>query len=1174
MEHVPIAFAALTNLREFKYESNPITSPPLHVIALGSQVLVRYLAARAALLSENLREAFDVFDDDKSGAVSKQEMIDGMSKVSINVKKEDAIALIEEHDDGNGLIDFEEFKQIILKLIKRRSGRDNDEEAQKVFEGNEQIQKQGQKADALEDEILDLSKLGMTEYSIDLDEPARVTVLNLAKNMLTDLPVVKALKSLHTIILDDNPFTGIPETILKLRKLRRLSIKRCRLQSLPESIFSYPGLEELRIDGNHFASLPCDLVRMTSLKELSMDDNPFRDPLMSITREGKDYTMAYLRFFYTAREFGVLDLREMDFIAMPFESDVKRVNEIILCKNRFQSSPELLLQAEVLAKLDLSENFIEKIPSALWQALTNLVTLRLSKNRLSALARTIGDMHKLESFWCDENTLTDLPNTLSSMHSLKFFDLTHNRLDTLQVSVGGLTKLETMILTRNSLKTLPEEIKGMTSLKTFLIRSNDMESIPDVWDHMNLKQLDLSRNPLKAIPLSLGALFTCTEELSIDRHLHLDDPPDNMVARGTKPLLSYLQKQYFARKSRDLILSTFHLSKVTVSLQQLDFVCGGIRTLDLSDNNIQVLPRNLGMCAFLEALLVRDNRLAEFPQSAKQLKSLTHLDAAGNSLDSIPEMLTYTPNIKILDLSRNQITSLYRTVDSIASNASGGMNDALVAQKRAKSKSKAALFEGRKFRQVIETKVMDQVVFKIRAENRSKQVGALFQLYKLQSLSLASNFISLLPGTVARFSDLRELNMSHNELSDMPPDIGDVNKLRKVDLSHNKLYGIPMEFGNLVKCTILDVSHNRLTALPDEIGRMTNLTNLNFESNNLIFLPVTLEALETSLTTLNANENKILDPPAEILAQGRDAVFTYFRRVRNGQKCRSLVLIDMKLEVLELNWANLTVLTALELSGNRIKALPGAMLCLTNLLMLKAAGNNLQRMFDAENLLELSNITRLALKENKMTEIESYIGDLVNLKDLDLSCNELVKIAPQIEKCTKIKTLSLAQNQLDYIPRNVFRILELESLDVSNNNLIDLPPALSYCQSIKELNISQNRLQCLPNDIGNLMVLERLDANTNLLRALPPSIKHCEHLIWIDLNNNKLSFVPSEIKKLKRLKCLKIKDNNIISIPMEIKDLNKLETLEMDGNIFLSAPSSIKDLPNIKVFTPTFSFLF
>ena len=195
--------------------------------------------------------------------------------------------------------------------------------------------------------VRDLSTLGLTAYSIDLDEPEHVTVLNLAQNRLVDMPAVKRLKNLRTLILDDNLFVNMPETIFKLRTLRRLSVQRCRLTWLPAALFSYPGLEELRLDGNDMISLPCDLVVMSSLNVLTLEDNPFRDPLRSITQEGMEYTLAYLRFFYNAREFGVLDLKEMDFIEMPYESDVCRpqvdrtIKFSVMCFHSTQRSSRL-----------------------------------------------------------------------------------------------------------------------------------------------------------------------------------------------------------------------------------------------------------------------------------------------------------------------------------------------------------------------------------------------------------------------------------------------------------------------------------------------------------------------------------------------------------------------------------------------------------------------------------------------------------------------------------------------------------------------------------------------------------------------------------------------------------------------------------------------------------------
>lgn len=130
----------------------------------------------------------------------------------------------------------------------------------------------------------------------------------------------------------------------------------------------------------------------------------------------------------------------------------------------------------------------------------------------------------------------------------------------------------------------------------------------------------------------------------------------------------------------------------------------------------------------------------------------------------------------------------------------------------------------------------------------------------------------------------------------------------------------------------------------------------------------------------------------EVLRQGRDATFTYFRRVRNGQRSRDLVLIDMRLEQLDLNWESLTMLTALELSGNNIRELPKTILQLTNLLVLKVAGNNMTHVVETGDLSPLSKLTTLNLKENRIVEIQDGMGALESLRDLNLSCNRISKV--------------------------------------------------------------------------------------------------------------------------------------------------------------------------------------
>eukprot|EP00961_Rhodomonas_salina_P249923 3378136-Rhodomonas_salina.2 len=830
---LPLSLAVLTNLSKLNTENNPITSPPPHILQLRPDRVVRYLAAKARMIAENVEEMFQAFDEDGSGAVNRKELMDGMHKIHLKISKTRLKELVQENDaDGNGLIDAQEFRDMFFNLLQTSAVDSNS--------------------------VLDFSMVMMPIFQIDMLEPQYVTVLNLSHNLLSDLPQdMGRFVNLTSLILDRNVFETVPDSAC-MSTLHDLSLQGNKLTLLPDRMFVMVNLVCLHLDHNKFDHLPCNIVLMTGLKELTLTKNPLRQPVAQILPEGLAYLMAYLRLFFDARQNGLLDLCGMDFEYMPLESEVEDLTDLLVPRNRFREAPMQLAFASSLLRLDLSENVMEKVSNRVMYELSNLKELRISHNRLIELPHSVGSLTSLEILIMDENLVHTLPNSLSTMTALTLLDITHNRLKELPAGIGGLTALRELHVARNALIEIPESMAGMTSLRVLKARGNEIYKLANVFDTLSLTELDLSRNPIEALPLSTGSLLSCVTDIALDKHLHLDDPPDAMIARGTKPLLTYMNKQYSALSSQRLNLSSFFIAQITAPLQRIDYLCGGLRTLDVSNNNVDQLPREVGMCAYLEVLLLRDNRISTFPSSTKQMKTLTHLDISGNQFEGVPELLGYTPHMRILDMSRNKIDSLYRSLNEAV--AQGGFSDALSMSKRVRDRKAAEDKNTGRLKATIQTHVMDRVASKIQSENRSKQVGVLFQLFSLERLSVARNKVRVLPGSISRFTGLVELDMSQNELMDVPPDIGLLTLLTTLDLSSNNLIGLPPQLGTLQRLSLLNVSNNEIQILPSEVGMMTSLEELNFQNNQVVFLPVEFEALESSLTKLKADGNLISDP--------------------------------------------------------------------------------------------------------------------------------------------------------------------------------------------------------------------------------------------------------------------------------------------------------------------------
>ena len=80
---------------------------------------------------EEIKEAFDLFDTDSSGAISVSELTSAMKSLGFDVKHAVVFQMIAELDaDGSGEIEFEEFLDM---MTARMSDKDTREDIYKVF---------------------------------------------------------------------------------------------------------------------------------------------------------------------------------------------------------------------------------------------------------------------------------------------------------------------------------------------------------------------------------------------------------------------------------------------------------------------------------------------------------------------------------------------------------------------------------------------------------------------------------------------------------------------------------------------------------------------------------------------------------------------------------------------------------------------------------------------------------------------------------------------------------------------------------------------------------------------------------------------------------------------------------------------------------------------------------
>ena len=169
-------------------------------------------------------------------------------------------------------------------------------------------------------------------------------------------------------------------------------------------------------------------------------------------------------------------------------------------------------------------------------------------------------------------------------------------------------------------------------------------------------------------------------------------------------------------------------------------------------------------------------------------------------------------------------------------------------------------------------------------------------------------------------------------------------------------------------------------------------------------------------------------------------------------------------------------------------------------------------------------------------------------------------------KCYKslpsITTLEAKGRSIIKIHKTIYlNLLNLVNIDLSDNKLLKISKNFRLFKNLKSLKLDNNQISFIPSFIGELSQLEVFSISKNLLSIIPTSIQDLSKLKTFCFSNNKIENMPIEFGQLNSLNILYMDCNYFTKIPTTLCYLKKLKELSFDWLEFVYPPyyKNIKD---------------
>jgi Leucine-rich repeat (LRR) protein len=337
-----------------------------------------------------------------------------------------------------------------------------------------------------------------------------------------------------------------------------------------------------------------------------------------------------------------------------YMGDLRKIEFIYAQHNDIGKLPDLE-GCEHLQELHISNNFIKEIPERFCEKLPSLKVLDLRDNKIEKLPDEIAMLQSLMRLDLSNNSIYSLPTSLCTLAHLVSLQVEGNPIRSIRrdiIACGTQRILKTLRDRDGTAKTvkviqtptIPDkpfpDIYQLKKTRSLTLCGKNLTEVPeqvfiDAKD-AEIGVVDLTKNKLQQLPEGLTILSSIVTELNLNSN----------ILNQIQPFIGQFDHIKY------LNLSCNHLETLPDEVGLMIT----LREINIANNRFMTFPSCVYELIHLEIILACDNKIEEIDATEKGLgglKRLATLDLSNNNLKMVPPVLGNMTQLTMLLLHGN-----------------------------------------------------------------------------------------------------------------------------------------------------------------------------------------------------------------------------------------------------------------------------------------------------------------------------------------------------------------------------------------------------------------------------------------------------------------------------------------------------------------------------------------